>query len=50
MILFLVWRCYYIYVNHQRDMAALAKGLSVEEQERLGRLAAEADMTDYENE
>ncbi|KAK0242011.1 major facilitator superfamily domain-containing protein [Armillaria nabsnona] len=49
MILFLVWRCYYIYVNHQRDIAALAKGLSAEEQERLGRLAAEADMTDYEN-
>lgn len=49
MILFLVWRYYYIYVNHLRDKAALAKGLSVEEQERLGRLAAEGDVTDYEN-
>ncbi|KAG7446491.1 MFS general substrate transporter [Guyanagaster necrorhizus] len=50
MILFLSWRFYYIYVNHQRDKAAFAKGLSVEEREHLGRLAAEADVTDFENE
>ncbi len=46
----LAWRWYYIYENRRRDILALSKGLSKEEQEHLGRLAAEADMTDYENE
>ncbi|ORY23677.1 major facilitator superfamily domain-containing protein [Naematelia encephala] len=45
-----LWRYYYIFKNAQRDRRAAALGLTETDIEHLGRLAAEADTDDYENE
>jgi MFS transporter, ACS family, allantoate permease len=47
--LVLVWRAYYAWQNARRDRAALASGVSKEEQERLGRQLGEMDVTDLNN-
>ncbi|KAF5597496.1 major facilitator superfamily transporter [Fusarium subglutinans] len=43
------WRFYYIWENRRRAKMIREQGISEEESERLGRLNAEADMTDREN-
>ncbi|KAJ0332860.1 hypothetical protein COL5a_001587 [Colletotrichum fioriniae] len=43
------WRFYYIWENKRRDKVVNEQGISKEESERLGKLNAEADMTDREN-
>ncbi|KAL4862598.1 hypothetical protein BDV12DRAFT_207098 [Aspergillus spectabilis] len=43
------WRCYYIWENKRRARLIAEQGISEEETERLGKLNAEADMTDREN-
>ncbi|KAF4921619.1 putative transporter [Colletotrichum viniferum] len=43
------WRFYYIWENRRRAKLIREQGLSEEESERLGKLNAEADMTDREN-
>ncbi|EXA35910.1 related to DAL5-Allantoate and ureidosuccinate permease [Fusarium oxysporum] len=43
------WRFYYIWENRRRAKMIREQGISEEESERLGRLNAEADMTDWEN-
>ncbi|GAP84456.1 putative major facilitator superfamily transporter [Rosellinia necatrix] len=44
-----LWRSYYIWQNKRRAKMIREMGISPEESERLGRLNAEADMTDQEN-
>ncbi|KII84837.1 hypothetical protein PLICRDRAFT_167211 [Plicaturopsis crispa FD-325 SS-3] len=44
------WRAYYAYKNAQRRRAIAAKNLTQQEIDQAGRLNAEADMTDFENE
>jgi MFS transporter, ACS family, allantoate permease len=48
-VLIVLWRVYYVWQNKRRDMQALASGLSMEEQERLGRQLGEMDVTDLKN-
>ncbi|KAL4965453.1 MFS general substrate transporter [Aspergillus stella-maris] len=43
------WRGYYIWENRRRAKIIEGMGISREERERLGKLNAEADMTDREN-
>ncbi|KAI3532842.1 hypothetical protein CSPX01_13177 [Colletotrichum filicis] len=43
------WRFYYIWENKRRDRLVREQGISKGESERLGKLNAEADMTDREN-
>ncbi|TDZ99577.1 putative transporter [Colletotrichum sidae] len=43
------WRFYYVWENRRRAKIIRDQGISDEESERLGRLNAEADMTDREN-
>ncbi|KAK1842642.1 major facilitator superfamily transporter [Colletotrichum chrysophilum] len=43
------WRFYYIWENRRRAKLIREQGISEEESERLGKLNAEADMTDREN-
>ncbi|KAF4968679.1 hypothetical protein FSARC_3965 [Fusarium sarcochroum] len=43
------WRFYYIWENRRRAKIIREQGTSEEESERLGKLNAEADMTDREN-
>ncbi|KAI1877364.1 hypothetical protein JX265_003372 [Neoarthrinium moseri] len=43
------WRYYYIWENKRRAKILAEQGISEEESERIGRLNAEADMTDREN-
>ncbi|KAL4877384.1 major facilitator superfamily domain-containing protein [Aspergillus karnatakaensis] len=43
------WRFYYIWENKRRAKIIAEQGISEEESERLGKLNAEADMTDREN-
>ncbi|KAH7029875.1 major facilitator superfamily domain-containing protein [Microdochium trichocladiopsis] len=43
------WRFYYIWENRRRAKIIAERGISAEEAERLGKLNAEADMTDREN-
>ncbi|KAI3318913.1 MFS general substrate transporter [Xylariaceae sp. AK1471] len=45
----LLWRAYYIWENRRRAKIIQEMGISPEESERLGKLNAEADMTDQEN-
>ncbi|KAI0102626.1 major facilitator superfamily domain-containing protein [Nemania sp. FL0031] len=45
----LLWRTYYIFENRRRAKIIQDRGISQEESERLGKLNAEADMTDQEN-
>ncbi|KAL6400859.1 major facilitator superfamily transporter [Ilyonectria robusta] len=44
-----VWRFYYIWENRRRAKIIQEQGISEEESERLGKINAEADMTDREN-
>ncbi|KZL87103.1 major facilitator superfamily transporter [Colletotrichum incanum] len=43
------WRFYYIWENRRRANIIREQGFSDEESERIGKLNAEADMTDREN-
>ncbi|KAJ8132293.1 hypothetical protein O1611_g1331 [Lasiodiplodia mahajangana] len=45
----LLWRTYYILENRRRVRVIQEMGISQEESERLGKINAEADMTDQEN-
>ncbi|KAI0466297.1 MFS general substrate transporter [Xylaria cf. heliscus] len=45
----LLWRTYYTWENSRRSRIIRDMGISLEESERLGKLNAEADMTDQEN-
>ncbi|KAI0399851.1 major facilitator superfamily domain-containing protein [Xylaria palmicola] len=45
----ILWRSYYVLQNKRRAKIVEEMGISAEESERLGRLNAEADMTDLEN-
>ncbi|KAI9148828.1 transporter [Paramyrothecium foliicola] len=44
-----LWRFYYIWENRRRAKVIREQGISEEESERLGKINAEADMTDREN-
>lgn len=44
-----LWRTWYWYQNKRRDNKVLEMGLSPEECGRMGMVAAEEDMTDFEN-
>ncbi|KAI8626315.1 MFS general substrate transporter [Xylariaceae sp. FL1651] len=44
-----LWRMYYIWENRRRAKIIEEMGISPEESERLGKLNAEADMTDQDN-
>lgn len=44
-----LWRGYYVWQNHRRNKAAEESGISVEEQERLGREMGEKNVTDLAN-
>ncbi|KAK5133332.1 hypothetical protein LTR08_007857 [Meristemomyces frigidus] len=48
-ILIICWRGYYMWQNRRRDRAAAASGLSLEEQEKLGRELGERNVTDLQN-
>ncbi|KAF2770249.1 MFS general substrate transporter [Teratosphaeria nubilosa] len=47
--LMIFWRAWYSYINKKRDIMVGQMGLTSEEAERAGKLAAEEDMTDFEN-
>lgn len=48
-VLICSWRLYYVWQNKKRDKAAIASGLSKEEQESIGREMGESNMTDLQN-
>lgn len=48
-VLICAWRAYYVWQNRRRDKAALASGLSKEQQEAIGREMGENNCTDLEN-
>ncbi|KAL2210225.1 MFS general substrate transporter [Sarocladium strictum] len=43
------WRFYYVWENKRRAKLIAEQGIDAEESERLGKINAEADMTDMEN-